>query len=208
MNKTEKPDPMATLSEFINNHGMPTEIGVRGWITEVQEWNYKDEYIGDSVDGLKGWIKVPRIDSDNNHENYDDLETIFAIVKAMCENNVSGTELTIAINDDTATVNLENEDADGKSWEWNGAAYELDELEELIRRELEIEDEDEEVDINEFLWDHCEAKDFECEYDLSYGGAWVHWDDHTKICFIYDSRSICEVSVKEIVTKENRKSYE
>ena len=109
------------VKKFIDLYGLPKEIGVTGWISEISEWTYHDKIIGQSNEESKGWIYVQQKSSSLNeldYYNYWDTDSVYAIAVSVCDNRTSDTQLYFTIHDKDFFLDLCNEDADGKGWEW------------------------------------------------------------------------------------------
>ena len=127
------------------------------------------------------------------------MEELAEVARAMIEdNNDDETSLNVNVigagedDWDIRSVTIRNDEADGKSWD-----YEIDmddeEFWEIVKRvmlengEIEApEDEDEEIDtddidVNTFLWSYCADMGGEQRYSYGYGVAYMEFDDGFKM---------------------------
>lgn len=181
-------DWLKVLTEEVARRGLPKSIGARGWITQSNDFWRGDEFVATGIDGLKGWIFIEReYDEYLEGPAWTDLDRFVEVLTNFVNNNTDG-ETGLYVGDDT--LNLVNEEADGKSWEYESSMDE-EELFEYIRETLAENDEpidlDEDPDVCSFLWDYCEARGGECTHDLSYGVAWVEFDDGFNLGFGTDN---------------------
>lgn len=171
-------DWLQVLTDEVAQRGLPKSIGARGWITQSMDFWHDDNFVATGIDGLKGWIFIER-DYDECLEGpaWTDLPGLIEVVENFVHNNTDG-ETGLYVGDNT--LNLVNEEADGKSWEYQ-SEWDDDELHDYIRSTLDAAgeevDPDEEPDVYGFLWDYCEQRGGECTHDLSYGVAWLEFDD-------------------------------
>ena len=175
------------VKKFIDLYGLPKEIGVTGWISEISEWTYDDKIIGQSNEESKGWIYVQQKSSSLNeldYYNYWDTDSVYAIAVSMCDNRTSDTQLYFTIHDKDFFLDLCNEDADGKGWEWISDV----DLEEIVRElngyTVDPNDEkynDFNLDTQDFLWSNCEENIVETIYSLPYNACIITWNNGASI---------------------------
>lgn len=174
----------AAIAKFINLYGLPKEIGATGWITEVSYWTYEDNEIGQSEEQSKGWISVSKESSNlNKHHylNYTDSDSVYAIASAICKNFTIDTVLHFEIHEKEFMVDLHNEDASGKGWEWVGGERDL----ELTIRTITNHPTDPnhpnydefDIDCMDFLWENCTEDIRETSYELNYGVCFINWSN-------------------------------
>lgn len=176
---------IAQLEAIVAVHGLPKEVGARGWITETHGWEHDGKYLATSEDGLKGWIYLPRDTDESGEATYSNTIELARAVESFINGSADGIYLHLYDGDEiVAAPQLSNDEADGKSWEWS-SHKELAELAELY---TELSGEEVEEDSEDFLhslfWDHCTEADSEVEYSLSYGIAWLEFDDGFKVGFM------------------------
>lgn len=167
------------IKKFVDLYGLPKEIGAVGWISELSDWTYNKKVIGQSNEESKGWISVTEKSNslcDLDYANYWDAESVCAIAKAFCENNCLDTQLQFIINDNHFLIDLYNEDADGKGWEWIGDT----DLNTLVRNLKKIE-EDDDFDAIDFLWSECQEDIVETVYNLPYNVCHIKWHNQALI---------------------------
>lgn len=171
------------LAEFVTKYGLPREVGARGWITQQEFFKYEDENLGYSEQDLKGWIYLNQRDEDEDQENYYDLDSLLAVIQAFTDDSTDETMLDVSRNDDTVSLSLKNDEADGKSWSWIGQSRDEDEMIDLAREVMEYDEDtdDHDISITDFLYDHCEMTTSEESFSLSYGVAWVEWANGAKL---------------------------
>ncbi len=176
-------DWLQVLTDEVAKRGLPKQVGARGWIQQSMDFWHNDNFVATGRDGLKGWIFLNREADDYNEEAcWTDLEGLVNVVENFVTNNTDG-ETGLWVNDSEGNdrlLTLINEEADGKSWEYD-SDWDDEDLFGYIRDILvengEEADPDDEPDVYSFLWDYCEQRGGENEYDLSYGVAWLEFDD-------------------------------
>ena len=194
-----KQDWLAILEATVAKHGLPNQMGATGWIAETQNFHYDGKPIATAEDGLKGWLYVERDDNGDGEPSWSNVEELAEVARAMIEdNNDDETSLNVNVigagedDWDIRSVTIRNDEADGKSWD-----YEIDmddeEFWEIVKRvmlengEIEApEDEDEEIDtddidVNTFLWSYCADMGGEQRYSYGYGVAYMEFDDGFKM---------------------------
>jgi hypothetical protein len=176
-----------TLNSHIDDHGLPTSIGTRGWIVERKWWYLNEEFLGVSESEMKGPIYVPRC---NGHiENYSDKSAVGLLMEDICFNNVIGTRLGKQTDSNGDVINLMEGDVQSKGWEWCGlGSRNREDLVGLARRKMArsyssdlLNDED--LVLSVFTVDYCECKRMECNYDLPYEFVSAGWKNGDFIDF-------------------------
>lgn len=176
------------LKKFIELYGLPKEIGVSGWISETSQWTYNNQVIGSSTEESKGWIFVnPNTTSLNQlqYKNYWDVDSVCGIVESICLNNTMDKDLLFVVNDREFIIDLNNEDADGKGWDW---LCDTEDLETIVRKLKGFpihpdEDgyDDFDLDPMDFLWSECEEDIVEVSYSLPYHTCFLTWENGASI---------------------------
>lgn len=174
----------STIAKFINLYGLPHEIGATGWISEISTWYYGDTLVGQSNEQSKGWISVNKESSNlNEHSylNYTDADSVFAIASAICQNTSVDTTLHFEIHDKEFLVDLYNEDANGKGWEWVDGEDELErKVRELTNHPTDPEHpnyDDFDIDCVDFVWEQCQENIVETFYDFPYYVSFINWSN-------------------------------
>lgn len=178
-------DWLQVLTDEVAKRGLPKEVGARGWIQQSMDFWHNENFVATGRDGLKGWIFLNRDPDDYNDEAcWTDLDGLIDVVENFVTNNTDGETGLYVGEDGERVLTLINEEADGKSWEYE-SDWDDEDLFGYIRDILvengEEVDTDDEPDVYSFLWDYCEQRGGENEYDLSYGVAWIEFDDGFKI---------------------------
>lgn len=175
----------AQLEALVAVHGLPKEVGARGWITETNAWEHDGKYLATTEDGLKGWIYLPRGTDSSGEVSYTNTLELAKVVESFINGSADGIYLHLYDGDEIiAAPQLSSDDADGKSWEWSS----VKKLDELAKLYTEFSGEEVEEGSEDFLhslfWDYCTGADSDVEYSLSYGVAWLEFDDGFKVGFM------------------------
>ena len=193
-----KQDWRGILEGAVAKHGLPKEVGAKGWISESQTFHYDDKPFATVEEGLKGWLFVERDDDGDGEPSYKDVDELAEVCRAIIEDtNDDETSLNVNIVNpdpngwDTRSVRINNEEADGKSWDYE-IDIDEDEFWDIITKvliesgELDEPEEDEEIDrddidVSGFLWEHASDMGGEQRYSYGYGVAYMEFDDGFKM---------------------------
>jgi hypothetical protein len=192
------------LTDLISKHGTPTNIGVRGWISITTPYNYNGEAIGEVEEGNKGWIFASNDETYDDEPSYTSALEVLSVAKAIIEDNIDETTIEIETEDGgERTVLLINEESDGKSWDFNAKGdiniYDLVRQYKIEQGEDadEInETDDDDLDINEFLWDACSDMGCDSSFSTPYGVAYANWED-ADISVTFETNELGEVIITE-----------
>lgn len=182
-------DIVGILEKYCAKHGLPKEVGCRGWISYYCNYNYNDKFIGKTEEGSKGWLFVDRDDDgQDGNSSYTNVSELLHVVGAWVDDDVDETTLNVPTDDgEGRMVEIQNEESDGKSWDFDPVdGYDMDNIYQMIREKLEEEGEevpedDDDVDIQEFLWSYCMDSGGESYYSTTYGSAFLEFDDGTSM---------------------------
>lgn len=191
-------DYRGILESVIAKRGLPKEVGAKGWISETQNFHYNDKPFATVEEGLKGWMFVDRDDDGDGEPSYKNVDELIEVCRAMIEySNDDETSLVVNVVNpgpddwETRSVTIQNESADGKSWDyeieiddeefWEIVTTKLIESGELDEPEEGEEIDRDEVDVSSFLWEHASDMGGEQRYSFGYGVAYMEFDDGFKV---------------------------
>lgn len=191
-------DYRGIMERVVAAHGLPKEVGAKGWISETQNFHYNNKPFATVEEGLKGWMFIDRDDDGDGEPSYKNVDELLEVCRAMIEDS-NDDETSLVVNvinpgpDDweTRSVSINNEEADGKSWDYE-IEIDEDEFWEIITTklietgELDEPEEDEEIDhddidVSGFLWEHASDMGGEQRYSFGYGVAYMEFDDGFKV---------------------------
>lgn len=197
------------IKKFIDLYGLPKEIGATGWITEISEWTYEGNIVGQSNEESKGWISVSQKShtfAELDYKNYWDVDSVYAIAEAFCNNRSDDKQLYFEIHDKEFIIDLYNEDADGKGWEWIGD----EDLESVVRKiqgfTTDKSDEsydDFDTDPMDFIWSQCQEDIVEVIYNLPYHICFIEWTNGASIVLEEKKGKIITTKINTPPTKHN-----
>lgn len=205
------------LNEFIQKHGLPESVGARGWSQQECSYSLDDEDLGVAQESNKGWIYVradgKSDDGDSYYElpAYVDFDQLWEVVNSFVTGKVSGDAIFVDDAEGARAIHLWDRDMDGKSWDFE-PSDEVD-IYSLVRNSLiergededSIPEDDDDLDIREFLDDYADPSWGDTEYDLTYSHALLEFADGTSVTVEKDSESgeiiITAVNLEEVDPK-------
>lgn len=193
-----KQDWRSILERAVAKHGLPNQLGAKGWINETQNFYYDDKPIATAEDGLKGWLYVERDDDGDGEPSWSNIDELAAVARAMIEDtNDDETSLNVDVVNpgpddwEIRSVTIHNDEADGKSWDYE-IDMDEDEFWEIVKKvmiengEIDEPEEDEEIDtddidVNTFLWSYCADMGGEQRFSYGYRVTYMEFDDGFKM---------------------------
>lgn len=189
------------LNEFIQKHGLPVSVGATGWSQQECSYSLDDEDLGVAQESSKGWVYVrsdgKSDDGDSYYElpAYEDFDGLWEVVTSFISGKVFGDAIFIVDAEGERAIHLWDRDMDGKSWDFE-PDDEVD-IYSLIRNSLiergedadSIPEDDDDLDVQEFLDDCADSNWGDTEYDLSYAHALLEFADGTTVTMQKDSES-------------------
>lgn len=219
-----KQDWRGILERAVAKHGLPHQIGAKGWINETQNFHYDGKPIATAEDGMKGWLYVEQEDDGDGEPSWSNVDELAAVARAMIEDtNNDETSLNVDVINpgpddwEIRSVQIHNDEADGKSWDYE-IDMDEDEFWEIVKRvmlengEIDEPEEDEEIDtddidVNTFLWGYCDDMGGEQRFSYGYGVAYMEFADGFRMgmtmkdgdlyVHYYDSKDVTDTTVFE-----------
>lgn len=189
------------LKEFIQKNGLPESVGATGWSQQECSYTLGDEELGVAQVSNKGWVYVRADGMSEDGDSYDDLpayddfDGLWEVVNSFISGRVSEDALCVVDGEDERSIHLWDRDMDGKSWDFE-PNDEVD-IFSLVRNALiesgedadSVPEDDDDLDIQEFLDDYADPNWGDTEYDLTYSHALLEFADGTSVTIQKDAES-------------------
>lgn len=202
------------LCKFIKEKGLPSSVGARGWSQQECSYSLDGEELGVVQECNKGWIYIRADGKSEDGDSYDDeiaydnFEDLWNILISFILGKVSGDTLWVEDANDERGIHLWDRDMDGKSWDFE-PNDDID-IFSMIRESLiengedpdSLPEDDEDLDVQDYLMDYAEPSWGDIEYDLTYAHALLEFNDGMTVFVQKDSESeeivIAAVNSKEV----------
>jgi hypothetical protein len=186
-----------TLENFCKTHGLPLTVGSTGWSQQECYYTVNDVQIGTSEESSKGWLYVNMTEDDDSSDedptNYSNFEELWQVISSFLWSNTSETYLQVTYGENDYVISLHDRDMTGKSWDFK--AEDDVEIYKFIREYLitqgveHIPEDDQDLDINEFLSEYADPNWGDSQYDFFDSYALLEFEDGTTVMLEKDNDS-------------------
>ena len=170
------------LIEALELHGLPSEVGARGRISEYIKYAIHGDQtpIIESSESLKGWVVI----SNEDEQNLSDIESLQYVIQAFVEGWTSGEDLLCRDkNGAEHFLELSAIDPDTESHDFE-ILIDDDEFRDIFFKATgNFPDSDEDLDLMDFCTNYCHEIEWEKNVTLGYGVAWLKFSDGFELGF-------------------------
>ncbi|MDO9025289.1 hypothetical protein [Zwartia sp.] len=170
------------LIEAIELHGLPSEVGAIGRISEYIKYAIHGDQtpIIQSSEGLKGWVVI----SNEDEQNFSDFDSLQYVIQAFIEGWTSGEDLLCRDKNGVEHfLELSANNLDTKSYDFEILIDDDDFRDIFFKATGDFPDSDEDLDLMDFCTNYCHEIEWEKYVTLGYEAAWLKFSDGFELGF-------------------------